>query len=95
MEHENLEEAKSSWGGSRAGAGRPKGATNKIPKQVRENIVAVFDELGGLKEMVNWAKSDPKNQTEFYRFYTRLAPMEQKVVGDPDQPLNIGFSWIK
>jgi hypothetical protein len=31
MEHENLEEQKSSWGGSRAGAGRPQGATNKIP----------------------------------------------------------------
>jgi len=45
--------------------------------------------------MVNWAKSDPKNQTEFYRFYSRLAPIEQKVVGDPDQPLNIGVGWIK
>ena len=95
MEHENLEEQKSSWGGSRAGAGRPKGATNKIPKQVKENIVAVFDELGGLEEMVNWAKSDPKHQTEFYRFYGRLAPIEQKVTGDPDQPLNIGIGWIK
>jgi hypothetical protein len=45
--------------------------------QVKENIVAVFDELGGLEEMVNWAKSDPKHQTEFYRFYSRLAPIEQ------------------
>ena len=95
MEHENLEEAKSSWGGSRAGAGRPKGATNKIPKQVKENIVAVFDELGGLDGMVDWAKSDPKNQTEFYRFYARLAPIEQKVTGDPDEPISIGISWIK
>ena len=95
MEHENLEEQKSSWGGSRAGAGRPKGATNKIPKQVKENIVAVFDELGGLDGMVEWARSDPKNQTEFYRFYSRLAPIEQRVTGDPEQPLNIGVSWIK
>jgi hypothetical protein len=95
MEHENLEEQKSSWGGSRAGAGRPKGATNKIPKQVKENIVAVFDELGGLDGMVEWARSDPKNQTEFYRFYSRLAPIEQKVTGDPDEPISIGISWIK
>jgi hypothetical protein len=56
MEHENLDQEKSSWGGSRAGAGRPQGATNKIPKQVKEKVLRRnFDELGGLEEMVNWA----------------------------------------
>ena len=93
MELENLEQSKSTWGGSRAGAGRPKGATNKIPKQVKENIVEVFEELGGLEAMVDWAKSDPKNQTEFYRFYARLAPIEQKITGDAENPLQIAVGW--
>lgn len=95
MELDNLEEEKSSHGGLRAGAGRPKGSTNKIPRRVKEDIIEVFELLGGTEQMLNWAKADPRHQTEFYKMYGRLAPTEQKVVGDADQPIHTVFGWQK
>ena len=65
MELDNLEEQKSSHGGLRAGAGRPKGSTNKIPRRVKEDIIEVFEALGGTDGMLNWALADDKNKTEF------------------------------
>lgn len=52
---------------------RPAGSKNKVGAQVKENIVAVFNRLGGTAGMAKWAEN---NQTEFYRFYARLAPTE-------------------
>lgn len=95
MELEKIEEDKSNWGGPRAGAGRPKGVPNKMSRQVKENIVTVFEELGGAEEMKNWAKRDERNLTEFYRIYSRLAPIEQKVTGDPEAPLELRVGWQK
>lgn len=54
-------------------AGRPLGAKNKISGAAKENIAAVFVRLGGTAEMARWAK---ENQTEFYRLYARLIPVE-------------------
>jgi hypothetical protein len=95
MELDNLEDQKSSHGGLRAGAGRPKGSTNKIPRRVKEDIIEVFEALGGTDGMLNWALADDKNKTEFYRMYGRLAPTEQKVVGDAEQPIHTVFGWQK
>lgn len=53
------------------GRGRPKGTLNKVGAQVKQNIIAVFEGLGGIEAMIRWAK---KNRTEFYRLYGRLAP---------------------
>lgn len=89
MELDNLEQEKSTHGGWRAGAGRPKGSTNNLSRQVKENIVDVFEMLGGKDAMAQWATSDEKNLTEFYRLYTRMAPIEQKVTGDLENPVAI------
>lgn len=56
--------------------GRQKGTPNKISATVRENVVAVFDEIGGVDQMVMWAR---ENTTEFYRLYARLLPTETTV----------------
>ena len=61
-ELDNLEQHKSNYGGLRAGAGRPKGATNKIPRVAKENIIRAFEDLGGIDGLVIWSKSDSKNQ---------------------------------
>lgn len=53
--------------------GRPKGAANKVSAQAKENIQAVFIRLGGTAEMARWAKA---NQTDFYKIYARLLPIE-------------------
>jgi len=54
-------------------AGRPKGTPNKIGALVKQNIIAVFDGLGGTAAMIRWAK---KNRTEFYKLYARLVPTQ-------------------
>jgi len=51
-----------------------KGSPNKLNAGAKENIAAVFTRLGGTAEMAKWAKN---NQTEFYRLYGRLVPVEQ------------------
>lgn len=58
--------------------GRPKGARNKVSGTAKENMVAVFTRLGGTAEMARWAKD---NQTEFYKLYARLIPVESQVSG--------------
>jgi hypothetical protein len=63
--------------GTRTG-GRQKGSKNVVGKTAKENIVAVFTRLGGTAEMAKWAKD---NQTEFYRLYGRLIPVENQVSG--------------
>lgn len=52
---------------------RTKGAKNKYGAQAKENIVAVFNRLGGTSAMADWAK---EHQSDFYRMYAALAPKE-------------------
>jgi len=59
-------------------AGRPKGSRNKVTATAKENIVAVFTRLGSTAAMARWAKN---NETEFYKLYARLIPVEQHVSG--------------
>lgn len=92
---DNLEQEKSSHGGLRAGAGRPKGSTNKIPRVAKENIIQAFEELGGIEGLVNWAKSDPKNQGDFYKIYGRLLPIENNVSGTDGEPISMVITWQK
>ena len=53
--------------------GRQKGTPNKVSGTVRENVISVFDGLGGLDAMTGWAR---ENQTEFYRLYSKLLPTQ-------------------
>jgi hypothetical protein len=59
------------------GRGRSK---NKIPRLVRENIAAVFDELGGVDGMVKWARRSPRNLYAFYVYvYPRMLAAQPKM----------------
>ena len=40
--------------------GRQKGTPNKMTRQVKEAILAAFDEVGGVSYLVKVAKDDPK-----------------------------------
>jgi hypothetical protein len=53
--------------------GRQKGTPNKVNATVKDNVLAVFNRLGGTAQMATWAT---ENQTEFYRLYARLIPTE-------------------
>ena len=52
---------------------RTAGAKNKIPQTAKENIQAVFVRLGSTARMAQWAE---KNETEFYKIYARMLPIE-------------------
>jgi hypothetical protein len=45
----------------------------KIGKTAKDNVLAVFQRLGGTASMARWAKD---NQTDFYRLYAKLIPQQ-------------------
>ena len=51
--------------------GRIAGTPNKVTAAVKDNVVEVFNQIGGQEEMATWAKD---NRTEFYRLYAKLLP---------------------
>ncbi len=57
---------------SRTG-GRQPGSKNKVTKTAKENVLAVFNRLGGTAAMAKWAQ---ENQTDFYRLYAKLIPQQ-------------------
>lgn len=63
-------------GGRRPGAGRPKGSTNKRSQERTQLWDDAFQLLGGVEELVAWAKRDDRNQGDFYRMWSRNAPIE-------------------
>lgn len=55
--------------------GKPKGATNKLTRAVKEAFEAAFNELQGQPgvRLPDWAKENP---TEFYKIASKLIPAE-------------------
>lgn len=55
--------------------GKPKGATNKLTRTVKECVLDVFNKLQDdpKANMLTWGKSDP---TEFYKIAAKLIPAE-------------------
>ena len=70
---EKISTEKSKRGGKREGAGRPPGVPNKISGTVKENIIDVFNKLGGVDRMTEWAMESP---TQFYALYAKLLPTQ-------------------
>ena len=78
------------WGGRRDGAGRKRGSKNKITAEIRDNVVDVFEKLGGIEHMKEWAETHPN---EFYRMYSRLLPRPVELSGE-DTAQNITFKFF-
>ena len=64
--------------------GRKAGTRNKVTAGAKANIMRVFDDIGGVKNFARWAQ---ENETEFYRHYAKLVPLE--VVGDEENPITL------
>lgn len=52
---------------------RPLGSKNKIPTTAKDNVLAVFNRLGGTAAMAKWAMA---NQSDFYKLYGKLVPQQ-------------------
>lgn len=67
-------------------AGRPKGTPNKTTMAAREAFQHAFDQIGGPEALGKWAMD---NQTEFYKLYGRLIPVDVNAKGDVNGKLVI------
>lgn len=72
------------------GPGRPKGSKNKLGAAAKDAFQGAFDELGGQRGLVAWAKADEKNLGEFYKLYARLIPLEHS--GPDGGPIEVQMS---
>lgn len=62
---------------TKRGAGRPKGAVNKVSKAAKDLIAEVAEGLGGSARMLEWAKEDPANEKAFWsQVYPKLLPLQ-------------------
>ena len=67
-------------GGKREGAGRPAGAKNKVPGDVKVALGAAFWNLGGIKYLEKVGKTNP---TTFCALLHKLIPPEQPSPSGP------------
>lgn len=71
-------------GGKRPGAGRKKGATNLVPREVKEMIVNTLHKAGGEKYLLKIAQEDPKT---FCGLIGRVIPLQHE--GSDENPLQV------
>jgi hypothetical protein len=55
--------------------GRLKGSANKVTVMAKDAIQQVFDGIGGVPAMIEWAEDD-KNRGTFYGLFGRLLPVQ-------------------
>jgi len=63
-------------GGPRAGAGRPKGSKNKIPKLVHEMILEALEGVGGVDYFKRQARDEPR---AFMALVSKIIPRNVEV----------------
>lgn len=66
------------------GLGRPKGARNKLQRDVREMLHTALNNAGGVEYLTRQAEENPK---AFLALVARLIPT--RITGDEEQPLPI------
>jgi hypothetical protein len=81
-------------GGKREGAGRKPGSVNKLSMTVKQNVINVFDRLGGEDHMVEWATENPN---QFYNIYAKLMPTQSELgtIEGQESPLNVTLNFVK
>jgi hypothetical protein len=72
-----------------AGKGRPKGARNKITRELKGMILGALDDAGGQEYLVRQAQENP---TAFLTLVGKVLPMT--VAGDADSPIAIKFLTV-
>ena len=55
--------------------GRQKGSVNKTTASVKQALVEAFEELGGVKSLVEFGRENPR---DFYALWVKIMPTEVK-----------------
>jgi hypothetical protein len=63
----------------KGGPGRPMGTKNKVPASLRGDLITVYEQLGGIQGMVEWAKAKGSNRALFYRILASTLPRQVAV----------------
>jgi len=81
-------------GGRREGSGRKPGVPNKLSATAKQNVIEVFEQLGGVDHMKQWAIDNPNN---FYNIYAKILPTQTEIGGidGSDLPLSIGIRFVE
>jgi hypothetical protein len=68
--------------------GRKPGTPNKVSRVVKDDVIAVFERLGGVEHMEAWAKANPG---DFYKtLFKALVPRPMEV-SSPDGKALVTF----
>jgi len=59
--------------------GRPRGAKDKIARSAKETIEKAVEQIGGVDELVAWAKKNNRNQEKLYDWYFSMLPKNTDV----------------
>ena len=91
---EKVEENLSSHGGKRPGSGRKAGVPNKLSATAKQNVIDVFQNLGGVDHMTKWAQENPN---QFYNIYAKIMPTQTEISGADGSalPIGIGITFVK
>jgi hypothetical protein len=71
-------------GEKRPGQGRPKGAQNKLTKELKSMILEALDNAGGVEYLERRA-NDPRTASAFLSLVGKVLPMT--LAGDPENPI--------
>jgi hypothetical protein len=66
------------------GPGRPMGSKNRVPANLRNDLITVYEQLGGIEGMRDWAKKNDRNRTVFYKILASTLPRQVAVSAKVD-----------
>ena len=66
--------------------GRVAGTPNKLTTSAKEAFALAFDAIGGGQTLATWATD---NQTEFFKLYARLIPVDVNAKGEINSVIQI------
>jgi len=75
--------------------GRPRGAKDKISRNIKDNFDAVFEKLGGVDGFFNWANKNTQTKTTFYQIYSKMLPTNLTADLLPDMDSKLIITVVK
>ena len=78
-------------GGTRSGAGRPKGSLGKENRDIKEMILGALSDVGGRKYLAECARKQP---AAFLTLVGKVLPLQIAATNDDGTPITgLSFSW--